>query len=205
MKPLLLLGGGGHCRSCIDVIEDEGEYHIKGIVQHPKDGNNPVLGYPILGINEDLPKLVEDIPYFIVAVGQIRSADIRIALYEKSKMLGAKMAVVISSKSHVSRHAFVEEGSIVMHGAIVNAGARIGINAIINSMALIEHDAVVGDHCHISTGAMVNGDVVIGSRCFIGSGVIIHQGVSIGDGAIISAGSIVRKHVPSGALFRNIR
>lgn len=205
MRPLLLLGGGGHCRSCIDVIENEGVYDIKGIVQHPKDGNDPVLGYPILGTNEDLPRLVPDIPFFFVAVGQIRSPDIRIALYEKAKMLGAELPVVISPKSHVSRHAFIEEGSIVMHGAIVNAGARIGVNAIINSMALIEHDAVIGAHCHISTGAMVNGDVIIGSRCFIGSGVIIHQGVSIGDGAVISAGSIVRKNLPPGVLFRNIK
>jgi len=205
MKPLLLLGGGGHCRSCIDVIENEGVYDIQGIVQHSKDGHDPVLGYSILGTNEDLPRLVENIPYFFVAVGQIRSADIRIALYEKAKMLGAEMPVIISSKSHVSRHAFIEEGSIVMHGAMVNAGARIGVNAIINSMALIEHDAVIGSHCHISTGAMVNGDVIIGSRCFIGSGVIIHQGISIGDGAVISAGSIVRKNLPPGVLFRNIK
>ena len=30
-----------------------------------------------------------------------------------------------------------------MHGAIVNAGARVGKNCIINSKSLIEHDAVM--------------------------------------------------------------
>jgi len=32
MKSLLLIGGGGHCRSCIDFIEEEGKYQIAGIV-----------------------------------------------------------------------------------------------------------------------------------------------------------------------------
>ena len=32
MKKIILIGGGGHCKSCIDVIEQEGKYRIAGIV-----------------------------------------------------------------------------------------------------------------------------------------------------------------------------
>ena len=32
MQKLILLGGGGHCKSCIDVIEQESKYTIEGIL-----------------------------------------------------------------------------------------------------------------------------------------------------------------------------
>ena len=51
----------------------------------------------------------------------------------------------------------LQKGTIVMHHALVNAGAKVGANCIINTKALIEHDAVVEDHCHIATAAIVNG------------------------------------------------
>ncbi|MBI4309254.1 MAG: acetyltransferase, partial [Candidatus Omnitrophica bacterium] len=31
-KNLILIGGGGHCKSCIDVIESENKFKIAGIV-----------------------------------------------------------------------------------------------------------------------------------------------------------------------------
>jgi hypothetical protein len=48
MKPkIILVGGGGHCHSCIDVIEQEGKFEIAGIVDAIKGGEK-VLGYPVL-------------------------------------------------------------------------------------------------------------------------------------------------------------
>ncbi len=33
---IILIGGGGHCKSCIDVIEQEGRFQITGIVDVPE-------------------------------------------------------------------------------------------------------------------------------------------------------------------------
>ena len=33
---IVLIGGGGHCKSCIDVIEQQGVYQIAGIVDLPE-------------------------------------------------------------------------------------------------------------------------------------------------------------------------
>jgi len=60
VKPILLIGGGGHCRSCIDVIEAEGKYKIAGIVNQPGGNREPVLGYEVLGNDEDLPELLKN-------------------------------------------------------------------------------------------------------------------------------------------------
>ena len=195
MKSLLLVGGGGHCRSCIDVIEAEGKCQIAGIVEKPGGARSQVMGYTVLGEDEDLPKLLECHPCALVTVGQIKSANQRVKLYAALKEMGARIPSVVSPRAYISKHAGVQEGVIVMHDAILNAGASVGANCIINTQALIEHDVVVGPHCHISTGVKVNGGVFIGAGSFVGSGAVIHHGVRIGEECIIAAGSVVHKNL----------
>ena len=203
MSDLLLVGGGGHCRSCIDVIEAEGQYWIRGIVQPVSDETDGIFGYPVLGSDADLPFLLQETPQTLVTVGQIRSPEIRIRLFELLKQSGGKLPRIVSPFAYCSKNAEMDEGTIVMHGTIVNAGASIGANCIINSQALIEHDVVVADHCHISTGTRVNGGVTIGRGSFIGSGAILKEGIVIGENVIISAGQVILRDVPSRAVVKN--
>jgi sugar O-acyltransferase (sialic acid O-acetyltransferase NeuD family) len=202
LKSILLIGGGGHSRSCIDVIESERKYRILGIVERSVKNQNPVLGYDLLGIDEDLPKLIKNCQNALITVGQIKSAELRKKIYSNLKELGAKLPVIISPKAHVSKHIQIDEGTILMHGVIINAGASIGKNCIINSQALIEHDSVVESNCHISTGVKVNGSVFVGKETFIGSGSVIYDSVHIGEKCIIPAGSVVRGNMPDRTIFR---
>jgi len=202
MTALLLIGGGGHCRAVIDVIETCTDFSVRGIVRPQQEGEKAVLGYPVLGDDAALSTLLHKTPHALVTVGQIKTATLRRRLYEQLRNLNARLPVIVSPKAYVSRHAEIAEGSIVLHGAVVNATAQVGVNAIINTMALLEHDVVVGAHCHIATGARVNGGVCIGDHCFIGSGAIIHQGVRIGDDCVIAAGAVVDGDVPAGTLLR---
>ncbi|MEE2746392.1 MAG: acetyltransferase [Pseudomonadota bacterium] len=202
MKSLLLVGGGGHCHSCIDVIEATEIYQIKGLVQ-PELSSELILGYPIIGSDEDLPILLKDIKSALVTVGQIRNPEIRIRLFDLLKQLGAELPVIISPRAYCSKHAVLGEGLIVMHGAIINSAACIGNNCIINSQALIEHDVEIDDHCHISTGARVNGNVTIGKRSFVGSGAVVKEGINIGENVIIGAGQVISQDVSSGTVVKH--
>jgi len=82
---------------------------------------------------------------------------------------GAQFPVICSPLGYITPHAQVADGTIVMHHALINAGARVSRNCIINTKALVEHDAIIEDHCHISTGAIVNGGATIGCGSFVGS------------------------------------
>lgn len=202
MKPLLLLGGGGHCLACIDVIESEKKHRIAGIVMPAKGDYADVMGYSVIGADEHLPMLLEKIPNATVAVGQTRCAAIRVKLFELLKTYGAHLPIIKSQSSYCSKHAMIGEGTILMHGSLVNAGAQVGSNCIINSQALIEHDVEIADHCHISTGAKVNGAVRIGKGTFIGSGSILKEGVTVGAGVVIGAGQVILKDVPDGMTIK---
>lgn len=202
MNSILLAGGGGHCHSCIDVIESEGRLSIQGIIQPAGAADDKVMGYPTVGSDEDLAELIGAGSFVLVTVGQVKTAGPRIRLYNLVKECGGIMPTVISSAAYVSSRSVLHEGTIIMHGAVVNATSEVGRNCIVNSHALLEHDVFIGDHCHISTGARINGGVNIGSGSFIGSGAIIREGVNVGAGAVVGAGQVVLKDVPEGSVMR---
>jgi len=195
MKPkIILIGGGGHCKSCIDVIELENKFLIAGIVDKNIAIRN-LFGYQILGSDTDLKKLKSDYDYALVTVGQIQSPDTRIKIFNHIKSFGFKLPTIISKRAYVSKQALLGEGTIIMHDVLVNAGANIGNNCIINSKALIEHDVIIGDHCHVSTGAIINGGANIGLGTFVGSGAVIREYVEAKNFDFIKAGSLFKGHV----------
>ena len=201
-KPsLILIGAGGHARSCIDVIEQQGQYQIAGLIGMPDEVKTQNLGYAVIGTDNDLPELTKTYKYALITVGQIQTAEHRIRLYQQAIQLGFQLSIIISPTAHVSRHATLGEGSIVMHGAIVNAGVSVGNNCIINTRALIEHDATVVDHCHISTGVILNGDVTVGAGSLIGSGSVIKQGVTIGKSCLVGMGLTVHQKLGDNSRF----
>ena len=202
MKAVLLAGGGGHCHSCIDVIESEGKLSIQGIIQPVGAAYEKVMGYPTVGSDDDLAELIGAGSCVLVTIGQIKTANPRIRLYNLVKECGGIMPTIVSSAAYVSARSVLREGTIIMHGAVVNAACEVGRNCIVNSHALLEHDVFIGDHCHISTGVRINGGVNIGSGSFIGSGTIIREGVNVGAGAVVGAGQVILKDVPEGSFMR---
>lgn len=195
-KPkLILVGGGGHCKSCIDVIEQEGKYTILGILDLPAKKGEKILNYEIIGNDNDYNTYHQQGCEFLITVGQIKSAIVRKSIFKKLDDIGAKMALVISPRAYISQYAILEKGTIVMHNAFINAGATIGENCILNTNCCIEHDAVIGNHCHISTGAFINGDCKIGNEVFIGSKATVSSQTNIGSNVIIGAGTLVIKNI----------
>lgn len=199
MQNLILVGGGGHCKSVIDVAESAG-YNILGILDMPEEVGKTVLGYKVVGTDDDIPQYVGKAE-FVITVGFIKNPTIRIRIFDRIKSAGGRLATIVASTARVSKYAEVGEGTVVMHHAFVNAGAKIGRNCIINTFSNIEHDVHVGDQCHISTGSMVNGDCKIGERVFLGSQSVLANGISVGDDIIVGAGALVRKSITTKGIY----
>ena len=198
MDKILLFGGGGHGKACVDVIESSGEFEISGIV----DPFLKKLDLPYELINEEEPYdfLRDTIDNAIVSVGQIKNSDVRKKIYSRLKEYKFNLPVIQSKYAYKSKYSEVYEGTILMHFSLVNSHSSIGKNCIINSKSLIEHDVEVGDHCHIATGAILNGGVKVGDGTFIGSNTVIAQGKSIGNKCVISAGLFINKDIPDGEI-----
>jgi len=189
-EKIILIGGGGHCRSVIDVIEQENRYEIIGIVDKKELYGNDVLGYKIIASDDDLEDIFKTCKNAFITVGQIKSNTIRVKLFEKLKQIGFNLPVIISPLAYVSKHSFIDEGTIVMHHALINANVKIGKNCIINSKALVEHDVIIEDNCHVSTASVINGGVIVKENTFFGSNATSKQGIEIE--GFIKAGSLVK-------------
>lgn len=193
MNPkILLIGGGGHCKSVIDVIETEDSFTIGGIIDRKELIREKVLGYEVIGCDDDLEKLFTQFKYAVVTIGQIKSPDLRIKLFNKLRSIGYKTPPIISPRAYVSKYASIGEGTVIMHDALVNANATVGKNCIINTKALIEHDSVIEEHCHISTGAIVNGGTIITQGSFFGSNAVSKEYAVITERSFIKAGSVAK-------------
>ncbi|WP_116138718.1 acetyltransferase [Trinickia diaoshuihuensis] len=198
---ILLIGGGGHCKAVIDVIEAERRWTIAGIVEAPGCETREVLGYPVIGHDDKLDELSRHYQNALVTVGQIKTPNVRMRLYERLRQLGFSLPAIVSPLARVGRGATIGDGTIVMHFAQVGPDAKVGANTIVNSRALIEHDAVVGDHCHVATASVINGAARVGSGTLIGSGAVCREGIAIGDRVLIAMGARVRKSVPNDTLY----
>ena len=197
MKKIILIGAGGHCNSCIDVIELEKKYKIVGLVDKKVKIKNQK--YKILENDRNLKMLLSKSKFAHITLGQINNSKKREELFYNLKKIGYKFPSIISPLAYVSPKAKIGEGTIVMHGAIINRGAEIGKNSIINSKALVEHDAIVGNNCHLATRSTLNGGVFLGSNSFIGSHTVLKQNIKVGKNCFVNANLFVNKNIKNNS------
>jgi sugar O-acyltransferase (sialic acid O-acetyltransferase NeuD family) len=160
-----------------------------------------LLGYPVIGTDDDLPELVKKYKNALITVGQIQNPDVRIKLFNLIGELGGIFPVIVSPNAYVSKTAMIGAGTIVMHHAVINTEAVTGVNCILNTGSLVEHEASVGDHCHISTYAILNGQCRVGNRTFIGSRTVLANNIEIADDIVVSAGSVVLRSLDTPGTY----
>jgi sugar O-acyltransferase (sialic acid O-acetyltransferase NeuD family) len=187
-KSVYLYGAGGHAKVIRDILE-ECDITVKGI----SDDNPATTQFMEMEVMYG-PKSGEE---YIVSIG---NCGIRRKIAEKLADEGCTFATAIHPSAIISKHATVEEGSVVMQGAIVQSGAKIGRHCIVNTAATVDHDCNIGDYVHIAPGVTICGDVTIGEGCWVGAGSVVIQGVKIGRGSFIGAGSVVCKDIPEGVV-----
>ena len=199
MKKIILIGAGGQAESCLDVILLTKKFKILGFIDKNKKIN--ILNHKILGDENYLRNIKRD-THLHISMGFIKSPLKRIKLFNEFKKLNFKFPVIISPKSYISKNSKILEGTIIHHNVIVNFGAFIGCNNIINTSSIIEHGVKIGDNCHISTRVVINGGVEIKDNTFIGSGAIIREGIKIGKNCFIGMGQVITKNVEDNSILK---
>ena len=187
MKKIIVIGSGGHARSCVDVIKSLKEYKFAGYIDNRSTNNK------IIGTDRDLKKIFKKIKYAHIGVGQIKSPLKRLKIFNNLKRIGFNLPSIISPTAIISKSAKIGEGTIIMHGAILNAYAQVGKNVIINTGTIIDHDTSIHDNCHISTRAIINGECLIKKNTFIGSGSVVVNNITVGKSKFIKAHTLLKK------------
>ncbi|SFV02714.1 acetyltransferase [Butyrivibrio sp. INlla21] len=196
MSKILLVGGGGHCKSVLDSLLSLNAYSEIGIID--SNVGDRIMGISVIGCDDDLPKLIEQgWTDAFVTVGSIGNTKVRHRLYDMLKSIGFNTPSIVDPTAIIAKDVVIDDGTFIGKGAIVNAETRIGCCSIINSGAIIEHECVIGAFCHISTGATLCGQVTISDDTHIGAGTVIRQCIEIGSNSLVGCGSVVVNNIPS--------
>ncbi len=186
MKQIInIFGASGHAKSVIDVVTSAGL--SIGLVVDDDRSISSVLKYPVR------PTVALDKAPVLIAVG---SNQTRKYIAENHDFPIAN--ALIHASAVISLSAILEEGTVVMPQAAINADSQIGKHCIINTGAVVEHDCILGDYVHISPNASLAGEVTVGEGTHIGIGACVIPGIKIGKWCTIGAGAVIIKDVPDG-------
>jgi sugar O-acyltransferase (sialic acid O-acetyltransferase NeuD family) len=198
---LLLIGGGGHCKSVLDCLLKTNQYAEIGIIDKNENIGKIILGIPIIGCDDNLIELYESgYNCAFITLGSIGKASFRIKLFSLIEKIGFIIPNIIDSSAIISEHVNMKNGIFIGKNAVVNADAFIGKGSIINTSTIIEHDCVIGEFAHISPGAVLCGEVQIGANSHIGANSVIKQCVIIGENTTIGMGSVVLHDIAGSML-----
>ena len=195
-KRILLIGGGGHCKSVLDSLLASLAYSSIGIVDKESSGIS-IFGVPQVGTDADLPILfAEGWTDAFITVGSIGNTALRRQLYATVKAIGFSVPSIVDKTAVVAADVQLPEGAFIGKHTVVNAGTVLGVCSIINTGAIIEHESNIGNFAHISPGTVLCGQVSIGDDTHIGANSTVRQQLVIGKNTILGIGSVVTKNIP---------
>ena len=195
MKPLLILGGGGHARVLINTLQQSG-YSILGITDPDvKKHGSSLEGIAIIGDDSKLSCFSVEEILLVNAIGSVRGTHDRGSLFMNFRQKGFVFAQVIHPAAVVSPGVVLGEGVQVMAGAVIQPGCYIGDNSLINTKVSVDHDCRIGMHVHLAPGVTISGEVTIDDNVHLGCGATVIQGIRLGEGSIIGAGAVVLEDV----------
>ncbi|OQW71594.1 MAG: sugar acetyltransferase [Proteobacteria bacterium ST_bin11] len=194
-KPVILLGSGGHAKVLLNILR-RCDFEIIGVTDPARTNGEHWLGCKILGDDLAVHAFSYKEVLLVNGLGSLpRDGGLRRKVFDRFTALGYQFLTVMDPSALVADQAGLAPGVQVMAGALIQLGAIIAENCIINSGAIVEHDCRIGRHVHIAPGAIMSGGVELGDDVHIGTGAILIQGIRIGNGSVIGAGSVVTQDV----------
>jgi sugar O-acyltransferase (sialic acid O-acetyltransferase NeuD family) len=203
MPQLILLAAGGHGRVVLDALLAQG-LAVSGVVDPGLAVGSMVLGVPVVGGDAWLAQATPATTQLANGAGALPRASLRQQLHQRWSSQGFAFVAVRHPSAVIARAVDLAPGSQVMAGAVIQTGARIGVSAVVNTRASVDHDCEIGDHAFLSPGVTLCGQVRIGEGAYLGAGATVLPGIRIGAGAIVAAGATVTRDVPPGALAMGV-
>ena len=193
-RGIVIVGASGHGKVIADIAKKNGYNEIVFLDDNEllKESN----GYPVVGTSKDASKYC--ISDFIVAIGNAR---IRQDVQNRLAEAGLHLTTLIHPNAVIGENVSLDEGTVVMAGAVINPCTKIGKGCIINTCASVDHDCTIGDFSHVSVGAHIAGKVTIGDHAWIGIGGVVSNNIEITGDCMIGAGAVVVKDIMESGTY----
>ena len=196
MRPLVVVGAGGHALEVLSLVRRVNErspsWDVQGLVVDPQYRESDDLGgSPILGGIE----WVSTQPTFSVVIA-IGSSLGRAEVADRLSLLGPmEFATLVDPSAYVADDATIAPGSQVLAGAVVGAGAQVGRHCILNYGAIVSHESRIADFVSIGPAACLGGRTALGEGVEVGMGARVLPRLEVEAHAVVGAGAVVTRSV----------
>jgi sugar O-acyltransferase (sialic acid O-acetyltransferase NeuD family) len=193
---IVIVGSSGHAKVVAEIVEREAKCTIAGLIDSFRPAGESAFGYRVLGSEQVLGALVasDGVTGAVIAIGDNWQ---RARMARSIAQLAPRLAFVsaVHPSAAIARDALLGAGSVVMPGAIINPGARLGQHCIVNTGATVDHDCTLADFASLAPGAVLGGTVELGECAAVMLGAQVIHGRRIGAHAVIGAGALVLEDV----------
>jgi sugar O-acyltransferase (sialic acid O-acetyltransferase NeuD family) len=205
-KKLIMWGAGDQGRVNMPILQDLG-CEVVALVDDTPGLASPFPGIPLhFGWNKltvwlDGRNTAEF--GFVIAIGN-PYGHVRCTLHNKLTALGLSAVSFADPTALIRNDVVIADGLQAMPHAIIHNTARIGLQCIVNTKALVEHDCILEAGVEIAPGATLCGRVHVGENSWIGAGATIRPRIKIGKNSIVGAGAVVVADVPDGVVVAGV-
>lgn len=197
--PLVIWGASGHALVVADAARAQRKFSVVGFIDdRPGLKGTAFAGSEVLGGRDALRELhSRGVRLLHVAVGHCAT---RMKLAGLARSEGFQLATVIHPRAVVATVTPVGDGTFVAAGVVVNVGARVGENVILNTSCSVDHECDIHAGVHVGPGVRLGGCVQVGRAAWLGIGATIFNRISIGEGSIVGGGAVVTRDIPAGVV-----
>jgi sugar O-acyltransferase (sialic acid O-acetyltransferase NeuD family) len=189
MRPLVLLGAGGHARVLAALLRAAG-HQVLGVCD-PKLTAAGICRWAdldVLGGDGALDQLPPERVALVLGIGQLVTGNLRERLFATWRTRGYDFPALVHPSAWIAPGVVLGDGVQVMAGVVIQPGCAIGENSIVNTRAGVDHDCRIGRDVHVAPGATLCGTVTVEDGAFIGAGATVIQGLRVGARAVVGAG-----------------
>lgn len=147
----LIYGFGGHGRVVIELAQQLGFQNI-GVFDDADNGSVQLKGVHFLGAYN---KTIAPHAPIVIAIG---NNAIRKKL---ANQITHPYATLTHPSAVIAPSVNIQEGSVVLANAVIQAYTTIGAHCIINASAVVDHDVVLGNYVHIRPLAFIGSNSIV--------------------------------------------
>lgn len=195
-RDLYLIGAGDHGRVLLDALFLN-QSKVRGLSDPSFTIGDRIMGVVVIDEN-DLLLLDRSAVALVNGLGGRHSAARRNAIFHRYTRLGFSFVGVIHPSVLIGSGCMIHESAQLLAGVVIQPHVQIGVNTVVNTSSVVEHDCQIGTNCFVGPRCVLSGRVEIGDETFVGAGATILPGIHIGSMAVVGAGAVVTRDVAPG-------
>ncbi|HDW8007011.1 TPA: acetyltransferase [Bacillus cereus] len=195
-EKLLIIGASGHGRVIADIALKMNKWQSVAFLDDNENVGSS-MGIQIIDKSASISKYIDDYDFFV----GIGNNVIREKIQRQLEAEEASIPVLVHPSAIIGEQVYLEAGTVVMAGAVINCCTKIGKGCIINTASTVDHDNVIEDYVHVSPGAHLAGTVKVGRGTWLGAGSVVSNNINITHSCKIGAGAVVIRDITESRTY----